>query len=503
MVAASKLVGSAAWLVVVAAAIAAGSAKAQMTKFTPAATNSIILVDVVGLHNSPLGKTNDWESKHVEDYAAGKTPFPPAAQSIMFARELDPNGLHAVRREVAVIKSTEPIGFQRLAEVVGGKVQKISSRNVVASPRGFLAALLDDKSVAAYYPADRQAFGRWLKTATQSENETLSPYLTRVSASWPRVGQIMMALDMTDGLDETAIVDELKLNKEIVKNEDDARALAKAFSHIEGMRFSIAVTDKINAEWTVDFTESMTGMEKTLRPFFESAVKRMSRTNFDLSTWSMSSTPRGVSFRSTLTPEQLKSVFESIHSPILMGQTLSRTGAVDPNQAKASQEYYRSVNNIVHALDRYADRMTDYNAAAVEYDRSANRIQRLSTENVDPECVQFANTVANMLFGMSSTLRGVPREAAVQTAGAWNQRFFRGPSYYDAGWTYPWRWGVTSPVVVNAGPNPVDAARQTVARSMADESAQRRDEWLKIRELQRATDARMTNKYGVDFMPKK
>ena len=87
----------------------------------------------------------------------------------MFARELDPGGSRTVRREVAIVRSNDTIGFNRLSEVVGGKVQKIGNRSIVASPRGFLAALLDDKSAVGYYPADRQAFGRWLKDATQGE----------------------------------------------------------------------------------------------------------------------------------------------------------------------------------------------------------------------------------------------------------------------------------------------------------------------------------------------
>src|SRR5947199_10878061 len=94
----------------------APSAVAQPTRFTPGSANSITLIDVVGLHDSPIGKAQNWAVKHAEDYAAGRAPFPPSAQSIMFAREVDPNGLYAVRRETAVMRTTEPIGVPRLEE---------------------------------------------------------------------------------------------------------------------------------------------------------------------------------------------------------------------------------------------------------------------------------------------------------------------------------------------------------------------------------------------------
>jgi hypothetical protein len=483
----------------VVAALAASPANAQMAKFSPRMANSIILIDVNGLHNSPLGRQNNWAEKHIEDYAAGRTPFPAKAQSVMFAREIDPGGWRTVRREVAILRSNEPIGFNRLAEVVGGKVQKIGNRSIVASPRGFLAALIDDKSAVGYYPADRQAFGRWLKDATQGEQAQLSPFLTRVMNSWPRFGQLVIALDMTEGVDQATILEELKMQKELVKDEGQARQLAQAFADIEGLRFTIAVSDKINAEWNIEFSDSIAGAERILRPFLENSVKRIGDSTFDLSTWTMTSSSKAVSFKSTLTPEQLYGVFESIHSPILNGQSLSPSTAPDPSQAAASQRYFRSVNNIVRSLDRFADNLADYNVAANEYDRSADRIQRMSTANVDPKVVEFGNGISTILFNMASVLRGVPREAAVQTATAWNERFFRGPSYYNPGWNYPWRWGVQPPVFVGGGSNPVDQARGNIARSMSDEANQRRNDWLKIRELQRTTSAKMTNKYGVDF----
>jgi hypothetical protein len=217
----------------------------------------------------------------------------------------------------------------------------------------------------------------------------------------------------------------------------------------------------------------------------------------------MSATSKSITFKSTLTPEQLRVTLESIHSPILTGQSLSPTGSPNLSQVQASVDYFRRVNNIIRSLDRFADKLADYNFAALEYDRSAARIQRLSTANVDPELVDFANTVAQTFFGMASALRGVPREAAVQVATTWDQRFFRGPAYFAPGWDYPWRWGSGSAYPGYAGVSPVGTARGNIGRTMADEANLRRGDWLKIRELQRTTNTKMTNKYGVDFMQAK
>src|SRR5262249_4620404 len=219
--------------------------------------------------------------------------------------------------------------------------------------------------------------------------------------------------------------------------------------------------------------------------------------------WTMSSSSTSISFKSTLNAGQMRGIFESINSPILMGQSLSRSSGPDLSTVTASQNYFRAVNNIIQHLDRYADLTSDFIIAANEYDRSAARIQRLSTANVDPDLVEFGNTISSMLFAMSSGLRGVQRNAAVQVEAAWNDRFFRGPSFYNAGWTYPCRWGIQPPVFLGdggLGGNPVSQARANIAQSMADEANQRRNDWLKIRELQRTTNAKMTNRFGVDFM---
>ena len=293
------------------------------------------------------------------------------AQTVLFARELDPNGLYAVRREVAILQSTEPVGFPRLTEVISGKVQTIGSRKVVASPRGFLATLLDDRSVVAYYPPDRQAFSRWLR-ASGNQREPFSPYLTRATKTWPKTGQVVIALDMTEGVDEAAIAEELKAQKDLVRTEADAKLLAETFATIEGMRFTISVTEKIAAEWLVEFTEVI-GVEagRRLRPFLEGAVKRIGDPNLDLAKWRMVVDGSAISFRATLTSEQLRGVLESIHSPILTGQAMNRKGGQDPAAAEASLRYYKSVSNMLRGLGRFTDRLSDYNAAAVEYERSA------------------------------------------------------------------------------------------------------------------------------------
>lgn len=472
-------------------------ASSQATKFTPSAANSIILVDVVGLHDSALGKKENWAAKCAEDFAAGRSPFPPSAKSISFTREIDPNGLYAVRREVAILQTIEPVAFQRLVEIFGGKAQSIGSRRVVASPRGFLAALIDDRSVVAYFPPDRPAFSRWLRTS-EGRHEQLSPYLTRATETWPRNGQVVIALDMTEGLDESTIVEEVKAQKELVRTEADAKALASIFATIEGMRLTISVTDKIAAEWLVEFTEAI-GVEagQRLRPFLESAVTKIGDQSLDLAKWRMKVDGSGVAFRATLTTEQLRGIFESIHSPILTGQAMHRKGGQDAPAAETNLRFYKNVSNTLRGTGRVADRLSDYNAAAAEYERSASRIQRLSTENVDPELKAFAEQATSMLKVMASSLRGVPRNAAAMEATAWNERFYHGPSWVNPGWTYPWRWGLAPPVYVNT--NITDLARTNIAGSVASEATRRREDWEKLRELQRATAAHMTNKYGVDF----
>ena len=484
-------------LAVLTALTFATHAPAQATKFTPSPANSIILVDVVGLHDSALGKAENWAAKCAEDYAAGKAPFPPSAKSVLFARELDPNGLYTVRREVAILQTIEPVGFDRLKEVIGGKAQTIGSRRVVASPRGFLAALLNDQSVVAYYPPDRQAFSRWLG-ASGGKREPYSPYLTRATEVWPRSGQVVIAMDMTEGLDESAIVEELKAQKELVRSEAEAKSLAQTFATIEGMRLTISVADKISAEWLIEFSEVI-GVDAglRLRPFLENAVKKIGDQALELAKWRMKVDGSAVAFRATLTSEQLHGVFESIHSPILMGQAMNRKGGQDTAAAKTNLDYYKNVSNVLRGVGRVADRLSDYNAAASEYERAASRIHRLSTENVDPELAEFAGQAASMVTGMASSLRGVSRNAAEMEATAWNERFFYGPSWVNPGWTYPWRWGLTPAVYVKT--NVTDLARTNIAGSVASESARRREEWEKIRELQRATVAHMTNKYGVDF----
>ena len=484
------------------AASFAGAAPPPLASLAPASTNALVLVDVAGLHDSPIGKTRDWVAKHAEDYRNGVTPFPETSTAVMFAREIDSRGWRGLKREISVVKTQGPVGIATLQKATGGKLQTLGRRKAIATRKGVMATLLDENTVAGHFPADRQAFGRWLSNVDSGSGTGLgSPYLQRCVAAWPSDGQIMIAVDMANGADEAAILEELKTQPKGAPSEADAKKLAAAFARLEGMRLSIKATDRIEAVWSIDFSEPIAASEASLRPYFETAAKRVGEGEIDLSKWKMSMRPAAVVFTHVMSPEEFHSFLGAIHSPMLSGASYARSGAVDPSKSAASHKYFRTVSNLVNALDRNADSTTNYPLAASEYDRVGGRIQRISTDNVDDEVVAWADYVANVLFGISSSLRGVSREAETQAAGAWESRYFVGPTVSSyPGWNYPWRWGYSDPIY--EGPNPVSAAREKTYRAIGDAAAQRRDDWLKIREASRAVERKMSDKYGIDFSKK-
>lgn len=473
-----------------------------MQDIAPPGTNVLILADVAGLHESPLGKSMNWAARHAEDYQSGVTPFPDTASAVMFAREVDPRNLRTIKHEVGVIRMTGPVGFKTLVDAVGGKASTIGKRMAMQSPHGVAAAMLDEKTLVTQFPADRTWFGKWLEGV---DRKTLagpdSPYLKKAAAAWPTGAQVVIATDMSGGIKEEAILEELRY-----RQEDPAKAaaldkLAAVFATLEGMRLAVRVTDVIAAEWSIDFSRPIGPMEASIRPYFEEAVKRMGSAGADFSTWKMSFRPNAVVFNATLKPEEFGEMLGSIHSPILAGAAYGRSSAStapEPDRVQISHRYFRSVRNLLGALDKLADSTDNYVLAAMQYDRIAARIQRMSTYGVDPDIVTYSNQVVNLLYGLSSSLRGVPREAAVPdpqgATGAYNT------SGIVNGWNYPWRWGWVGPVYLDQNTRSVEYAK--TARTIADEAGARREIWLQIRQMNVGMEKKLTDKYGVDFTKK-
>jgi len=73
------------------ASLAAADSFKGVLPLVPDSANYLVLIDVQGLHRSPLGVKNRWLNRHVDAYRNGTFPINPMAENFLFAARLGPD----------------------------------------------------------------------------------------------------------------------------------------------------------------------------------------------------------------------------------------------------------------------------------------------------------------------------------------------------------------------------------------------------------------------------
>jgi hypothetical protein len=67
---------------------------ADLLKRVPGNANGILLIDVQGVQQSPLGRKENWSAKHKQDYLAGIGSIPPSVKQLVIAAQVNTTTLH-------------------------------------------------------------------------------------------------------------------------------------------------------------------------------------------------------------------------------------------------------------------------------------------------------------------------------------------------------------------------------------------------------------------------
>lgn len=502
----------------------------DVLRFLPSSANSLVLIDVRRLHDSQVGQQREWEKVHAERFASGSVPYPPDTQAVLLADKIDSSNWRHVQWEIGVLLLPLAPPMATIAEHEKGVMTVYNDREVVVSPRNMFLVQLNDRMLGAYYPAIRQDFTRWLR---ESEAQTSAPdtFLMSAAKLWPQQGQVLFALDLADSIAAEQVLQELQWDPQL-KDAPNLDQLARTLAGIHGLQLTVNVTDKIEAELHVSFRDSLQAIEAQLRDLLKQGLGGLSgaKTPLEVYSWPMAVSENEVLFASTLTPEQFSELLTELQPAVAdsLPHQLAKTApsqtrppvtapsppptpapttepAVPTSRGEDTKEYLTKVSRILDALDERTSRMDNYNAAALRYESTTRRLQRLPQHNVDAEVIAFTLDTANKLFQIAQSLRGVPAEAAVQRYVTQGSQYYGNQPYiyspiYSPYWGYPWRWGHRVNVYPgHALPNPRYEAREKVARTIQNEAATRLQIWHQIRTQLASLRNEMSNKYDMPF----
>ena len=460
----------------------------------PPATNTLVLVDVRAAYSSPLAKSDKWADEYFEKYKSGIGFVPPGAEAAVIASEVN---LSSMTRghQIGLVKVSRLPTIRGLAEREAGTVSVIQGTSVVNSPRDVYYTTLGGSTVAAVYPADRQATARWLHHATESKTTQLSPYLGKVVAGH-KDAAVTIAVDLADSLDPALLNIAFQYSPAVVKQGGvNVGALARFVATARGLTFNAVIADGITGTVKIDFGADSAPFKKTLHDLFLELLADQGIHFPGIETWEPTYDAGSMSLSGPLDAADLRRVLSLFAFP---GATSPESPTAKPGEVSggATKRYWAAVMTVLDDTRKLRERLKDprdYSKLATWFDKSAVQIEQLNQHGVDPLAIEVGHESAKRFRAIAGSLRGVPIDVdALSQKGYYYVQSQAWPVW--GGW---WNWrGLAFSQNIKTN---VPQVRGEMARVIADDQKKRIDAWTQIDQIVSESRQKLSEKYMDKF----
>ncbi len=387
----------------------------DLLKRIPAGANAIMVVNVPGLHNSPIGKAERWKEQMAESYMNRPIIMPPEAEWVVLASLFDPDTDESVW-DIAVMSLDSNPSLRAIARAEGGYVDTINGTEAAWTPSKAYFVNLGSKMLGMMYPAHRQAVSRWVDYAKNATESRLSSYLQGAAAiAQDKNFQVVLAIDLKDMVRPHILKEKLEKSSTLKGKKFDADALRNAILSIQGATMTISMRDKAYGRLQVDFEGNIRPLDPFARELILEALDGAGAHLEDLKDWKLETSATSLSLNGVLSKDSLRRIGSLLELPSTKfvtekpGET-AKSGAT----AEASKVYFKSVQTLSDDLRRTLKENRDNHAVWME--RYARKIDRLPILNVDDELLAFGADVAERMrqaavAERSSLIRGGVRKS--------------------------------------------------------------------------------------------
>jgi hypothetical protein len=496
---------------------AADSDNGPLLRDLPDSTNALIIVNLQGLKLSQVGVRENWAKKYETCYAAGTCSFPPQTRKMVQGVQIDLSKMSPIWA-IGLVRMERPVPMATVTRSEASAPDQLEGFPITLSQRHAYFVELEPDLIGVLFPANRQQLGHWLRFVRRNKESVLSPYLTK-AASPADPSQVIMAMDMADGIDPAAIKRGLGASKVLADHPGyDVGDVAKIVSTVKGIRLAVSVDDAIHGRLTVDFNGAVTPLKDIAKPLLLEALSESGLYLEDLANWSTQVDEKSLTLSGTLTTKAFRRIATLIQTPSPASAPVELGGPTPPQTIEnrqlspvvvSSQNYYGAVGTILNDLREQKGKSTK--ELATWYDRYAQRIDQLPILNVDADLLNYGADIAGKLRVVGLSLKGIAiedkylqRMREQQYAGL-RQIVGYAPGPFDPyggggwnGWGYGYGGPDYTPAIV-AGANNQIRMRAT-QENMIIQSKYARDQiWAMIDAETAALRRKLVEKYQTEF----
>jgi hypothetical protein len=488
-------------LLLLAAPVQAGDDLEKFLNAIPDTTNTLTIIRMRSILQSPRGQREGWAQKREAEYLEGAVLIPPSADVVVVATKLVPGNL-ANSPMIGFIPLTKEVDNKDFLAREKGEIQYVAGETVFRSSRNAYYVGRGTNYLAVVSPADRQELAQWIKFAKRNKEPVLSPYLLK-SAEAEASTQIMVAIDPEDLLEAKKIEEDVRASKALAKeSKADVASVVALLQKLKGIRFTAQVNEDIEATLRLDFDEKVGREAELLKPYLLEVLGELGAELDDFAKGKVVVEEKAMLLTSTISLDDLKHVLSLVVPPL---PKIERPEPPKPRQApppptreelelKASRNYYQAVNRLIDELQRKSRNATDYARDALWHETYAKRIEQLATENVDPELLRYGANEASKLRALADSLNGV----AVEVDSLQSGMYYRRSGGVGIGFT---RWGLMPAIVPGGGSvdSNVPQIRTMQAEAVAKGAKDRQKIWGMLNEDRSSIRNKMQERFKVDF----
>ena len=480
-------------------------------KHVPATANSLAIVKVQDLVNSPRGKQEQWAKKHQTEFLAGSVHVPPSVDYLIRAFEFHPEDSRTTN-SFGIAAWKKPVPMTQLAEHEHGRIQMVAGHAAVLTARNSYFAELAPGLIGVLSPGYRQDLARWLRESDKATESVLSPYL-QDAIDRSNKAHIILALDFQDLIDPKSWRDRIKTSSAVADKPNVVKLLADLSDALRGITLRIQVAEKTTATVFLDFNTVVSQVAKPfLKPVLIDLLEEAGASLEDLEHAEVTAEGKSAALTFELSDSGLRQVMSMIlipgpsqaatdtpAPPSPDGTAAAPNPATDGNQptVQSSRSYYTAVNQIVDDLEAMAKKAKNYNKTATWHDNYAQKIDELPIRSVDPDLLTWGASVSSNLRALAVSLRGVPISVNMLEGGLNYNVQYQPAGYHSSNYSV---WSTVSyqPAYLNVETNQ-SQIRAKQAEAIAAGSMQREQVWQLLLGDRQKIRVKMQATYGRDF----
>jgi hypothetical protein len=474
-------------LLAVPQAPAAEGDLARLLNAVPEWMNTLAVIDVKAINESPRAKKEEWAKKHQSEYLSGAINIPPRAPMVLITGITDP--LNVGRGHlIGMVPVPQFITMKDLAEGEGGTMETIAEVTAVLSPRRGYIVQLPNHIVAGTSTIPRQNLARWIRFAKSNDKPVLSKYFQEAVAQ-KKDAQILLAYNMEEMLDPISVRLEVMASG-LVK--ESVEGFIRMITELRGVTLTIKIEEKSSATLRVDFGGEIRAYHKPLQAFLLRMIDEYGLEIEEFRSAECKFEKQAVVFETELSDRSLRKLFSLMTMPnsLEVTETMGSASKTPEKAASvtASLRYFKAIDTALNDLRQQVEgkkKQPDYIKSATFYDTYATRIDNLSLIEVDPELQKFGGSISAKLRAMAASLRGTKMQ--IDTYESYTNFTM---AYTNGGWRS------SGSVAMQSNLPEIRLRQAELARQLEPE---REKLWAVIADDRQKIRQSMVQKYQVDF----